>query len=192
MRLAPLLFAAVLTAVLTTAPAVAAAETVVPVAKFTGVELHGGGRINIHQGPVQHVTLVEGDPAVVGFEVNGRGRLIVSSCKGFCWGSHRLEVDIETPDLNAAEIHGGGRILAKGPFPAQASVSAAIHGGGDIDLRDVPAQSASAAIHGGGKIFVAAQNGLDAEIFGGGEIRYAGHPSVSSSIHGGGSVSSIQ
>lgn len=186
MRLAPLL------AVLAIAPAVASAETVVPVAKFTGVELHGGGAINIRQGAVQRVTLVRGDPAVATFEVNSRGRLIVSPCRGFCWGSHHLEVDIETPDLNAAEIHGGGHIVAKGAFTPQSAVSVAIHGGGDIDLRDVPAQSASAAIHGGGKISVAAQNSLDAEIYGGGAIRYAGHPTVSSSIHGGGSVSSIQ
>jgi len=191
MRFAPM-FAAAAVAAIAITPAIARAETVVPVGTFTGVELHGGGSINIHQGPVQRVTLVRGDPAVAGFEVNGRGRLIVSSCRGFCWGSHKLEVDIETPDLSAAEIHGGGQIVAKGAFPAQGAVSAAIHGGGDIDLRDIPAQSASAAIHGGGKIFVAAQNSLDAEIYGGGLIRYAGHPTVSSSIHGGGSVSSIQ
>ncbi|THD68555.1 DUF2807 domain-containing protein [Phenylobacterium sp.] len=188
MRLAPLLAAVIAIAI---APAVAAAETVVPVGKFSGVELHGGGVINIRQGPVQRVTLVRGDPAVAHFEVNGRGRLIVSPCEGFCWGSHHLEVDIETPDLNAAEIHGGGHIVAKGAFTPQSAVSAAIHGGGGIDIKDVPAQSASVAIHGGGKIFVAAQTSLDAEIYGGGVIRYAGHPTVSSSIHGGGTVSSI-
>jgi Putative auto-transporter adhesin, head GIN domain len=188
MRFAPWLLAVALAAT----PAIASAETVVPVQKFTGVELHGGGSINIHQGPVQRVTLVQGDPAVAVFEVNDRGRLIVTSCRGFCWGIHHFEVDIETPDLNAAEIHGGGRIVAKGAFTPQSAVSVAINGGGDIDLKDVPAQSASAAIHGGGKILIAAQNSLEAEIYGGGVIRYAGHPTVNSSIHGGGSVSSIQ
>lgn len=189
MRLAPLLAIAAL-AVFT--PAIAAAETVVPVGKFIGVELHGGGSVNIHQGPVQRVTLVEGDPAVAHFEVNDRGRLIVSSCRGFCWGRNHLEVDIETPDLDAVAIYGGGRISAKGAFPAQGAVSAAIHGGGEIDMQDVPAQSASAAIHGGGKIIVAAQNSLEAAIYGGGSIRYLGRPTVNSAIHGGGSVSPVQ
>jgi hypothetical protein len=188
MRLAPWLAAATLAAT----PAIASAETVVPTPKFMGVELHGGGSINIHQGPVQRVTLVRGDPSVAHFEVNGRGRLIVSPCEGFCWGTHHLEVDIETPDLNAAEIHGGGHIAAKGAFPAQGAVSVAILGGGDIDMKDVPAQSASVAIHGGGKIFVSAQSTLDARIYGGGGIRYLGHPTVSSSIHGGGTVSPIE
>ena len=188
MRLA-MLSALVVAAVV---PAIAVAQTVVPVAKFTGVELHGGGVINIRQAPVQRVTLVRGDPAVARFDVNSQGRLIVSPCRGWCMGRNSLEVDIETPDLNAVGIYGGGHIVAKGAFPAHNAVSVGIHGGGDIDMKDVPAQSATAAIHGGGKIFVSAQNSLEAAIYGGGAIRYAGHPTVSSSIHGGGTISPIQ
>ena len=189
MRLA-LLFAAA--AIVAVSPAIAAAQTVEPVARFTGVELHGGGTITIRQAPVQKVTLVRGDPAIASFEVNSRGRLIVSSCRGFCWGIHSFDVEIDTPDLNAVGIYGGGHITAKGAFPSSSSMSAVIHGGGDIDVKDVPAQSTSAAIHGGGKILVSAQTSLDAEIRGGGSIHYLGHPSVNSSIHGGGSVSAIQ
>jgi hypothetical protein len=181
----------ILSAALAAAPFAAAAQTVIPVGRFAGVELHGGGEIRIHQGPVQRVTLVRGDPTVASFEVNGRGRLIVSSCRGFCMTSHDLTVDIETPDLNAVGIYGGGSIRADGAFPAQGAMSAVIHGGGDIDVRAVPAQSTSATIHGGGKILVSAQNSLNAAINGGGAIRYAGHPTVSSSIHGGGAVSPI-
>ncbi|THD62632.1 DUF2807 domain-containing protein [Phenylobacterium sp.] len=187
MRLASLLAAAALV----TAPGLAAAQTVVPVARFTGVELRGGGTINIRQAPVQRVTVVQGDAADMGFDVDGRGRLVIRSCRGSCWGPHRLEVDIETPDLNAIDIMGGGHIVAKGAFPAQPTISVAIHGGGDIDMRDVPAQSATAAIMGGGKIMVTAQNSLEAAIHGGGEIRYAGHPAVNSEVHGGGAVSPI-
>jgi hypothetical protein len=188
MRLIQLLAAAVVAAT----PAIAAAETVMPVGRFTGVELHGGGTINIRQGAAQRVTLVRGDPAVARFTVDDRGRLIISPCDGFCWGTHRLEVDIETPDLNAIAIHGGGHIAAKGAFPAQGAVSVSILGGGDIDMKDVPAQSALVAIHGGGKIFVSAQSSLDARIYGGGAIRYLGHPAVNSSIHGGGTVSPLE
>ena len=188
MHLVPLLAAAFIAA----APAIAAAETVVPVDRFTGVELHGGGVINIRQGPVQRVTLVRGDPSVASFTVKDHGRLIISPCDGFCWGTHRLEVDIVTPDLNAIAIHGGGHIKAQGAFPAKGEVSVAILGGGDIDMKDVPAQSAAAAIHGGGKIFVSAQSSLDARIYGGGAIRYLGHPTVNSAIHGGGTVSPLE
>jgi len=193
MRLALSLAAAAVAASAAAAaiPAVASAETVIPTEKFSGVELHGGGRISIRQGPVTRVTLVDGDPNVARFEVNSRGRLIVSSCRGFCWGSHHLDVEIVTPDLDAVGIMGGGHITAAGAFPAKGAVEAFIHGGGDIDMRAVPAQAASASIHGGGKIVVAAQSSLDASIYGGGAIRYAGHPAVNSSIHGGGSVSSI-
>jgi Putative auto-transporter adhesin, head GIN domain len=195
MRFAALLAAtAIAAAGVTAAPAIAA-ETVVPVDKFTAVELHGGGTINIRQGPVQRVTLITDDPKVVGLDVTERdhgGRLIISSCKGFCMGRHHLEVEIVTPELNGAVIHGGGHILAEGAFPSQGAVAVAIHGGGDIDLKAVPAQAASASIMGGGKIVVSAQNSLSASIMGGGAIHYAGHPAVSSSIHGGGAISPIQ
>lgn len=191
MRLALLLSAAVLAA----APTVAAAQTVMPVDKFDSVELLGGGTITIRQGPVQRVTMIRGDRDVAGFEVVDRGqgrKLIVSSCRGFCMGSHHLEVEIETPSLNGATINGGGHIVAEGAFPAQGAVSAVIHGGGIIDIKAVPAQAASVVIHGGGKILVAAQNSLSASINGGGSIRYVGQPTVSTSIHGGGTVDSLR
>ena len=191
MRLAHLLAAA---AIAIAAPGAASAQTVMPVDKFTSVDLHGGGKITIRQGPVQRVTLISGDPKDARFEVVDRdrgGRLVMSPCDGFCWGSHHFEVEIETPVLDGVAIHGGGHITAHGAFPAQGAVSASIHGGGDIDMKDVPAQSASAAIHGGGKIMVSARSSLAAEIYGGGSIRYLGQPTVSSSIHGGGSVSPL-
>jgi hypothetical protein len=192
MRLALLLAAAALIA----APAVANAQTTVPVDKFDSVELHGGGLITIRQGPVQRVTIIHGDPAIARIEVTERdhgGKLIISPCRGSCWNWHNeLEVQVETPDLGAVAIHGGGKILAEGPFRPRAAVSAAIHGGGVIDVKAMPSQSTSAEIHGGGKILVAAQTSLSAEIFGGGSIRYLGQPAVSTSIHGGGSVDSLR
>jgi hypothetical protein len=188
MRLAHLLAAVLIAAT----PAAALAQTVIPVDRFVGVDLHGGGTVNIRQGATQRVTLVEGDRTEARFEVNSRGQLNISPCRGWCVGNRHFEVDIETPDLNSVAIYGGGHIRAQGAFPAQGAVSAAIHGGGEIDMRAVPAQSASAAIHGGGKIVIFAQNSLGAAINGGGEIRYAGRPAVSSAIHGGGSVSPIQ
>ncbi len=173
-------------------PGAAMAETVVPVGKFTGVELHGGGLIRIEKAAVQRVTLVQGNPADARFEVNSRGELTVSPCRGFCMGRGRFEVLIETPELESVGIFGGGRITAEGAFPAKGKVSAAIHGGGDIDMRAVPADAAAASIHGGGQIKVSAQRSLAASIAGGGAIRYLGHPAVASSIFGGGSISPLE
>ena len=196
MRLASMLAAPPLAAVILAAlPAAAAAQTVMPVEKFESVELHGGGTVTIRQGSVQRVTMIRGDRDVAGFDVIDRGqggKLVISACRGFCMGSHRLEVEIQTPSLNGAAVNGGGHIVAEGAFPAQGAVSAVIHGGGVIDLKAVPAQSASVVIHGGGKIFVTAQNNLAASINGGGSIRYLGQPTVSSSIHGGGTVDSLR
>jgi Putative auto-transporter adhesin, head GIN domain len=188
-------FASLLAAAVAGIVVVSPARTVVPVEKFTAVELHGGGTVTIRQGPLQRVTLISDNPKVVGLKVTERdhgGRLIINSCRGFCIGGHYLEVEIETPELNGAAIRGGGAIHAEGAFPSQGAVAAAIHGGGEIDIKDVPAQSASASIMGGGKIVVAAQTNLSASIMGGGAIQYAGHPAVNSSIHGGGAVSPIQ
>jgi Putative auto-transporter adhesin, head GIN domain len=192
MRLAILFAAAALAAV----PALAAAQTVVPADKFNAVELHGGGMITIRQGPVQRVTIIHGDPQITRVEVIDRdqgGKLIISPCRTSCFMMHnKLEVEVETPDLGAVGINGGGHIVAEGAFGSRAAVSAVIHGGGTIDIKAMPAQSASAAIHGGGKIIVAAQNSLSASISGGGSIRYVGQPAVSTSIHGGGSVDSLR
>jgi putative autotransporter adhesin-like protein len=187
MRLATLFAAAI---VLTAVPALASAATVVPVDKFNAVELHGGGTITIKQGPVQRVTVIEDTSGRSRVEVDG-GTLILSPCRDSCWGSNHFEVEVETPTMSSVVIKGGGHILAEGAFAPQGAVSAVIHGGGSIDLKAMPAQSASAAIHGGGKIVVTAQNSLSAEIMGGGSIRYLGRPSVSTSIHGGGSVDPV-
>ncbi len=187
MRLALLLTAAVLIA----APAVAAAETVVPVDKFNALELHGGGTVTIRQGPVQRVTVIEDTSGSSRVEVVDRasgGKLILSSCRGACWGRTHFEVEVQTPVMSSVSIMGGGHIVAEGAFASQGAVSAAIHGGGSIDLKAMPARAASAAIHGGGKIVVAAQNSLSAEINGGGQIRYVGQPTIATRIHGGGSV----
>lgn len=192
MRLAPLLAA---TAILAALPAMAAAEGVVPVEKFNAMELRGGGTITIRQGPVQRVTVIEDTSGKSQVEVVDRGeggKLILSSCRGLCWGRSHFKVEIVTPVMSSVTINGGGQILAEGSFPSQDAVSAVIHGGGIIDLKAMPAQSASARIYGGGKIVVAAQNSLSAAINGGGSIRYLGQPAVSSSIHGGGSVDPVR
>jgi hypothetical protein len=185
MRLAALLAAS---AALAAVPLLASAATVMPVEKFNALELHGGGTITIRQGPVQRVTVIEATSDRPRVEVVDGGKLILAPCTGACWGSNHFEVLVETPVMGSVAIKGGGHIVSEGNFAPQGAVSAAITGGGVIDLKTMPAQAASAAIRGGGKIVVAARDSLSASIAGGGSIRYVGHPSVSTAIHGGGSV----
>jgi hypothetical protein len=185
MRLTHLIAAA---AIVAAVPAVAAAQTVVPLPKFESVELNGGGDVVIRQGPVQRVTLRRGSTEYSRLDVRG-GKLVIRACDWHCPFHYDLEVEIETPEIGGAAVNGGGDITAEGPFRPQGAVSAAVHGGGKVDLQAVKASSASAAVHGGGRVLVFAQNSLAAEVMGGGSIRYQGQPTVSTAIHGGGSVS---
>jgi len=189
------LFVLISVASVLAAPAFAA-ETVVSVGKFESVELRGGGTVVIHQGPVQRVTVRSSDPERPVFDVSdhdGRGgRLVIRACEGSCSSPHDFEVDIETPNLSGASVMGGGGITAEGPFRAQAAVSAAVHGGGKVDLRALNVSATSAEVMGGGRVFVSAKNSLSATVNGGGAIRYSGSPTVDSAIHGGGSIDPIR
>jgi hypothetical protein len=82
----------------------------------------------------------------------------------------------------------GGRIESAPGFPAQGAITAAVNGGGHIDLRNVAAENGTAAVHGGGHIEIKASGHLTAAVNGGGNIRYVGNPQVTTAIDGGGSV----
>ena len=112
----------------------------------------------------------------------------VDVCDGNCPRNYHLRVDIQSPSAPDVAIAGGGLIRASGGFPAQRQLSAAISGGGKIDMLAVSAGSVNAAVHGGGLISVRARSSLSAAVNGGGEVRYAGNPAVSSAINGDGAV----
>ena len=174
-------------AILVVPQAARAAETV-PVSPFHSVELRGGGEITVVPGPVQRVTLLQGSSQITTFRVRERGKLEIDICRQRCPRNYNLQVRIESPHVPDVAIAGGGNIRATGGFAPQGQLSAAIHGGGKIDVRAVEARNVSAAIHGGGQINVRPRSSLSAAIHGGGEIRYSGNPQVSSAIHGGGAV----
>jgi hypothetical protein len=173
------------------APQPATAQTLVPVPAFDQIELRGGGEVIVRHGPVQRVTLIEGDPRISLIEVERRGgdndRLRISPCEQRCPQRYRLKVEIVTPRLPAVSITGGGSIVAH-RFPAQRNVAAAVTGGGSLDLRAVPARAVAAAVTGGGNLLVSPQASLVAAVRGGGRIRYWGNPSVTQAVHGGGVV----
>lgn len=180
MRLAFFLAAAALAAP-------AAAETPVDVPAFDGIELRGGGDVVVRHGPVQRVTFTATHPDLVAFEVE-RGTLVMRPCRRSC-RDQDFRVEIVTPRLGAAAIHGGGAIRFASAFPPRGNLALAIHGGGRIDAARADARSVAASIKGGGTIRTGEARALAVSIHGGGSVRYCGDPAKTVSIHGGGTVS---
>ncbi len=180
-------------ALLTTAAA--PAPTLVPVPEFRSIELNGGGRVILRHGPRQRVTLLSGDTAMSRIEVGGGRRggssnpdqLVIDACRRSC-SNYRLEVEVVTPSIEGVAVNGGGRIVTAGAFPRQKAIGAAVHGGGQIDIRSLPARQVGAAISGGGNILTTAEETLGAAINGGGAILYWGNPQVGTAVQGGGTV----
>lgn len=167
-----------------------AAENV-PLPPFSSVELRGGGDIIVVPGPVQRVTLIQGSSQVTTFRMREYGQLQIDVCQLQCPRNYSLQIRIESPRVPDVAIAGGGNIRATGGFAPQGQLSAAIHGGGKIDVRAVEARDVSAAINGGGLIEVRPRSTLSAAVNGGGAVRYSGNPQVSSAIHGGGALNRV-
>ena len=168
------------------APVVAA--ELVPVPQFRAVELRGGGSVILRPAAQQRVTLLEGSTRFTRMRVDRDGKLRIDVCDGRCPRHYRLRVLVEGPRVPDVGITGGGSISAANGFAAQQRLSAAVNGGGSIDLRNVAATNVSAAVNGGGSVSVRPRARLNAAINGGGLVRYWGNPQVSSAVHGGGSV----
>ena len=152
------------------------------------IELRGGGEVSIVPGPVQRVTLVEGSSQFTRFIVDGRGKLRIDACNERCPHNYQLRIRIESPRVPDVAIQGGGTIGAARGFAAQDRLSAAVLGGGTIDMRAVEAYDVSAAVNGGGSIAVRPRARLSAAVRGGGEVTYSGNPQVSMAVAGGGDV----
>lgn len=165
----------------------AEAQTPVPVRAFDSIELRGGGVVTVRHGATQRVTLIRGNTETTGFSVDGNGQLRIDACRTSC-RDYDLQIEIVTPQLDGAAIHGGGIIRATGRFPDRASLAVAITGGGVIDVSPIESGTVAAAVRGGGAILTHARNSLLASVSGGGSIAYLGDPSVTQSIRGGGSI----
>jgi hypothetical protein len=167
---------------------VASAETVVPLGHFNEVELHGGGHVVLHHGAQQRVTLVRGSTQFTRMSIERGAKLVIDACNDQCPPSYDLEIEIDSADIDAVSIEGGGKIEAEGAFPDLNALAAAIDGGGAIDVRAMAAHTANAAVSGGGDIKVTAKDGLNAAVNGGGRITYWGDPAVRSAVNGGGDI----
>ncbi|HEX8669153.1 MAG TPA: DUF2807 domain-containing protein [Allosphingosinicella sp.] len=165
-------------------PAIAA--TPVPVTAFEGIALVGGGDVTIRRGPVHRVTVLGGDLTKGEIKVE-RGSLVIRSCRRSCT-NNRLTVAVETPEIEALSLHGGGSMRAARGFSGQHSLSASVNGGGTIDLAAVEAETVSASINGGGRILTDARRDLAVSINGDGRVTYLADPQISVSIQGRGTV----
>lgn len=184
------------------APEAAGAQGVVQVPKFRSIELNGGGRVLLRHGPVQRVRVLEGDIRVSDVRVKPAERrrvggntytsnpdqLVIDVCRQSCDGNYNLVVEVVTPSIEAIAVKGGGQIEAAGRFPRQGNIGIAVHGGGEIDARALPASNVGAAVSDGGTILTRAEGSLGAAIQDGGTIRYWGDPVVGTAIDGGGTV----
>jgi hypothetical protein len=167
------------------------AATTVPAQHFDSVELRGGGNVVFKHGPTQTVRILNGSTQYTHIHADAEEsrKLIIDACDRDCPHHYDLDIEIETPEIPAVAISGGGAIESTGGFPSQHAVTAAVHGGGRIDLRSIDAADATAAVDGGGSISVKAADGLTAAVNGGGKIRYWGNPRVTEAVNGGGNVS---
>lgn len=170
-------------------PTGALAAEIVAVPAFRSIDLRGGGDVVVVRGAAQRVALIEGNTRLTRVSVDRHGRLTIDGCRNNCPRSYKLRIEIQSPRMPDAAISGGGLVRAAPGFRAQDRISAAIHGGGKIDLRALDARSASVAISGGGEVLVRARSSLSAAITGGGAIRYWGDPRISSVVRGGGWIS---
>ena len=165
----------------------AAAETV-SVLAFRSVELRGGGNIVIRPGPAQRVVILNGSSQFTSFRMRRDGQLRIDACNDRCPQHYNLQIEIQSPHVPDVAIAGGGAITAAPGFSPQNQLSAAVSGGGLIDVRSVSASSVNAAVNGGGKIRSGRSSNLNAAVSGGGEVRYTASGNVSMAVHGGGSV----
>jgi hypothetical protein len=168
------------------APALAVEN--VPVPAFRSIELRGGGEIVLRPGRVQRVTILSGSTQFTRMRVRQNGKLQIDACNERCPRRYSLKIEIQSPRAPDVGIMGGGAIRAASGFVAQSQISAAVNGGGSVDLKAVEASSVTAAINGGGRIDVRPRRTLSAAVNGGGEVRYWGNPQVSMAVHGGGLV----
>jgi hypothetical protein len=160
----------------------------VSVGPFDSVELRGGGHVTLRYGATERVTLLAGSTQFTRFTIEDGDKLVIDACNDECPSHYDLQIEIVTPRLAAVAIEGGGKIETASGFPAMDMITAAVEGGGAIDLRAIDARNGTAAVTGGGKILIHADQHLTAAVNGGGSIRYSGTSDVTTAINGGGSV----
>ena len=164
-------------------------QRVVPLARFSSVELRNGGRVFVRHGAMQRVTLLKGSTAFTHITVGGGDRLVIDKCPGKCPRGYELEIEVVAPDIAGISIVDGGTIEVLGSFPGREGMNVAVSQGGTIDIRSLTVDSVTASVDQGGIIFTKPRNAMIASVRHGGIITYWGDPQVTSSVQHGGVVS---
>ena len=165
----------------------AAAQTPVEVPDFDSIRLEGGGTVSVRHGATHRVTFTATRPELVEIEVE-RDTLVIRPCRKSC-SNQRLSVEVVTPQIDAAAIHGGGKLEIGGGFPRSRDLALAVHGGGRLDAEAASASDVAVAIRGGGTVQLGAPASLAVAIHGGGSVLHCGHvESRTVSIQGGGTI----
>jgi hypothetical protein len=188
MRTLHLLAVTQLFAIALSMPGEVQAQTIVPIAPFHSVELSGGGRVVLRNGPVQRVTLVKGSPDHTRITIADGGWLVIKNCEFRCPRGYELEIEIVTPDIARISVGDGGSIQSRGSFPRQAEIKASVRDGGMIDIRSMAVDSVYASVEEGGMIFTMPQANLVASVVNGGNITYWGDPRIKWAVKSGGVV----
>ncbi len=170
-----------LAAIASSAPA---AQLALP--PFTAVELHDGGQVIVSYGPEPRVEQ-PGNGRTRDISVRD-GRLVIGHCRRDCGERHGGPIEVEMPRIDAASVESGGSIEVRLGFPAQATLDAAVHHGGIVDVRGLAAARVTATVAQGGLILTRPGEALDASVSHGGVVTYWGRPSVRRSVRGGGDV----
>ncbi len=162
------------------------------------IELDGGGRVLVRHAAVQRVRIVQGNARISNIHVsnqrgsvghNGNGpRLVIETCANRCPMGYRLEVEIDTPDVDGLGIIGDGLIEVAPGFPRDVSFAVGVKGDGKIDARSISAGQVAAGIRGDGEISLGPADTLVAGVEGKGRIVYRGHPRLTTDVHGGGRI----
>ncbi|MFZ0060947.1 MAG: hypothetical protein WAL47_02845 [Pyrinomonadaceae bacterium] len=166
----------------------AGVQTVVPLGRFSSVELRNRGKVFVRHGATQRVTLLKGSPDYTQFTIAGGERLVIDACRNKCPREYELEVEVMAPDIAGISIADGGTIAALGSFPRREEIRVAVSNGGTIDIRSMTVDSVTALIDQGGRIFTKPQSAMIASIRQGGNITYWGDAQVISSVRQGGVV----
>src|SRR4051795_12270718 len=138
----------------------AQAEETIPVPQFRSAELRGGGVLTVVPGPAQRVMIVEGSSQYTHIYVERDGQLRIDTCNEQCPREYHLRVVIQSPQVSALAVKGGGQITTAAGFAPQTDLAAAVSGGGQVDARSVDALRVSTAVNGGGQLLVRARASL--------------------------------
>ena len=151
-----------------------AAVLVLHVGEFRSIHASNGSHVSVTYGPVQRVSLIDGDTRCTHINVGSDQRLFINTSRSDCGDDYRPEVEVVTPEISAVSVSNGGILRSVGAFPVQGSIDVHVEQGGTLDVRSLPADRVDASVYSGGRIFTSCHKTLNASVKSGGNIVYWG------------------